>query len=50
MTEQELFYLKQIKLTAVYSAKFQQITAKMEWENKALTVKYYKGLKNFIKD
>ena len=50
MAEQKLFYLKQTKLAAAYMAEFQQIAAKTEWEDKAFTAKYYKGLKNFIKD
>ena len=42
--------LKQTKLAAAYAAEFQQIAAKMEWEDKALTAKYYKGLKDLVKD
>ena len=50
MAEWELFHLKQTKLAAAYTAEFQQIAAKMEWESKALTAKYYKGLKDSVKD
>ena len=42
--------MKQTKLAAVYAAKFQQIAAKTKWEDKALIAKYYKGLKNSVKD
>ena len=47
--EQELFHLKQTKSAAAYAAEFQQIAAKTEWKNKALTAKYYKGLKDSVK-
>ena len=48
--EQKLFHSKQTKLAAAYAAEFQQIAAKIEWEDKALTAKYYKGLKDSVKD
>ena len=35
---------------ATYAANFQRHAAYMNWDDTALTVQYYKGLKDFIKD
>ena len=48
--EQELFHLKQTMLAAAYVTEFQQIATKTKWENEALTAKYYKDLKDSVKD
>ena len=37
-------------MATTYITEFQQIAAKMEWEDKTLTAKYYKGLKDSVKD
>ena len=42
--------MKQTKSAAAYAAEFQQIATKTEWEDKALMAKYYKDLKDFVKD
>ena len=50
MMEQEWFYLKQTKSATAYAAEFQQIATNIEWENEALTAKYYKDLKYSVKN
>ena len=48
--EHKICNIVQKGAAATYAATFQRHAAYMNWDNTALTVQYYKGLKNFIKD
>lgn len=48
--EQQLQMLCQTGSAADYSAKFQQYSAQTEWDEAALTARFYQGLKDRIKD
>ena len=48
--EQTLINLQQQESAAIYAAEFQRIAFKTEWEDILLTVQFYRGLKNSVKN
>jgi hypothetical protein len=50
MAERELKRLKQFKLASEYTAKFQQYSDQLGWDNRVLANQYYIRLKEFVKD
>ena len=48
--ERKICNIVQKGAAATYAANFQRHAAYMNWDDTALTVQYYKGLKNFVKD
>ena len=48
--ECDLIKLRQIKSAADYTAHFTRLSAATNWEDAALTVMYYAGIKDGVKD
>ncbi len=49
-TERQLAKLKQTGSASHYTIQFRQITSQLHWENDIFITKFYKGLKEYIKD